>query len=1071
MSDTSGTAGSINYGLNLNTSNITTDISLQNGETIDNNVDGTINFVGGIRFSNLTSCATLTTNGSGDVACGSGGGGAAGGYISVTTDEDSNGSSAEFDIFEDGNYPGTLNYTTNASSGITFTPSNGRYTISNTNTYFINLNAIILTTSDSTTDIVIKVNGTNVYLDDVWIDSSSDPNEVSVGLILDLTASDYVEFFIDGDSTQYAQSGTSATIMSVAGGADLAETYATDTLLNPGELVSIDATKSAIVKKSSKRYDPGLVGVVSTRPGLVLADGQTGGNSGLVAVGLAGRVPVRVNTSNGNINPGDWLTSSASPGAAMKATRPGTVIGRALTSFINSDPNAQGQVLVFLDPGVQESLNVGDFDALQIMNASDVEAENPESTQSAAFAPYMILDQQGNVIENAGAFSKLAAGEANFGSLTAINGSFENLEVSNLNVDGIATASAFYTDANSVTTNNGSIINRLFNNTVGNIITKFSFQNADGLELMGIDSNGNATVSGTLTTNVGNYDLAEDYPTNDDSIEAGDVVSIDPNSDEHIQKSTKPYENSIIGIYSEKPGFKLSQKEDTINGSLAIPVALAGRVPVKVSSENGNIKKGDYLTSSSISGVAMKATKPGQVLGKALEDYSEPGIGKVIAFVNVTFADPKNSLTGINLDENGNVIVENVSSSSIDLPDNLFINGKEVNGSLANALIAVSDELNSSTQRIKTIENRLDEISFKDTQYKEQIKKVEDKNKALAKNVEDVNQKVDKTQTEIDSLNSRINDLLSRIPSGANQANNEKVVETTDINTATNSGSFDVTRVLGADEFNNATNSGSLDLINELGETIDSTALATPSATPSIEVTNEIATVSASLEGLKDLQTKVDSLIATIWPSFAQQEFNPLLATAAAQLSLDGITTNTATIVGSLNVLGRTVVNDLGVTGKITSGALSINGLDEDGNSSINTLGSLKLQDKGLGGIDILSGKILIDEKGNIKIQNKVEAKTVETEKLNITSTDTISSKSAELSASAGNGTLPKNTNTITIKTKAVTSNSIINISFNDDYSPALRYWIDEKVEGKYFKLKMDAKVSKNVKFNWWIVN
>jgi hypothetical protein len=44
-----------------------------------------------------------------------------------------------------------------------------------------------------------------------------------------------------------------------------------------------------------------------------------------------------------------------------------------------------------------------------------------------------------------------------------------------------------------------------------------------------------------------------------------------------------------------------------------------GKLPVKVSLENGPIKIGDYLTSSNHPGVAMKATEPGKVIGIALE--------------------------------------------------------------------------------------------------------------------------------------------------------------------------------------------------------------------------------------------------------------------------------------------------------------------------------------------------------------------------------------------------------------------------------------------------------------------
>ncbi|MEK7154302.1 MAG: hypothetical protein AAB792_01975, partial [Patescibacteria group bacterium] len=75
-----------------------------------------------------------------------------------------------------------------------------------------------------------------------------------------------------------------------------------------------------------------------------------------------------------------------------------------------------------------------------------------------------------------------------------------------------------------------------------------------------------------------------------------------------------------------------------------VPVALAGRVPVKVSIENGLISVGDFLTVSSTPGVAMKATKAGRVIGQALEPYSdsETEIGSVITFVNVGFYNGPN---------------------------------------------------------------------------------------------------------------------------------------------------------------------------------------------------------------------------------------------------------------------------------------------------------------------------------------------------------------------------------------------------------------------------------------------
>ncbi len=58
------------------------------------------------------------------------------------------------------------------------------------------------------------------------------------------------------------------------------------------------------------------------------------------------------------------------------------------------------------------------------------------------------------------------------------------------------------------------------------------------------------------------------------------------------------------------------------------PVALAGRISVLVTDENGSIKAGDPITSSSTPGYGMKATEAGPIVGYALGDFEE-GKGKV----------------------------------------------------------------------------------------------------------------------------------------------------------------------------------------------------------------------------------------------------------------------------------------------------------------------------------------------------------------------------------------------------------------------------------------------------------
>jgi hypothetical protein len=58
-----------------------------------------------------------------------------------------------------------------------------------------------------------------------------------------------------------------------------------------------------------------------------------------------------------------------------------------------------------------------------------------------------------------------------------------------------------------------------------------------------------------------------------------------------------------------------------VPGEVAHPVALKGRVPIRLSDENGPIMKGDRIALSSIPGVGMKATESDMTVGIALEDY------------------------------------------------------------------------------------------------------------------------------------------------------------------------------------------------------------------------------------------------------------------------------------------------------------------------------------------------------------------------------------------------------------------------------------------------------------------
>jgi hypothetical protein len=137
---------------------------------------------------------------------------------------------------------------------------------------------------------------------------------------------------------------------------DLAEMYPSLEPTEPGDvlIVGYASSPAASVRRSTGPYDGRLLGVVSTSPGLVL-EGEhvymAADNSKLITanktvVGLAGRVPVKFSMENGPVQVGDTLTSSSTPGVAMKATRAAKVLGYALESM-----SMDGKVLVFVEPG------------------------------------------------------------------------------------------------------------------------------------------------------------------------------------------------------------------------------------------------------------------------------------------------------------------------------------------------------------------------------------------------------------------------------------------------------------------------------------------------------------------------------------------------------------------------------------------------------------------------------------------------------------------------------------------------------------------------------------------------
>jgi hypothetical protein len=82
------------------------------------------------------------------------------------------------------------------------------------------------------------------------------------------------------------------------------------------------------------------------------------------------------------------------------------------------------------------------------------------------------------------------------------------------------------------------------------------------------------------------------------------------------------YDPGMQGVITKNPAVSFQPVGGQTNTNV-YSIMASGKAYVLVTSVNGTIKYGDYLTSSKTIGVAQKSTKNGYVLGEALEDYTD----------------------------------------------------------------------------------------------------------------------------------------------------------------------------------------------------------------------------------------------------------------------------------------------------------------------------------------------------------------------------------------------------------------------------------------------------------------
>ena len=149
----------------------------------------------------------------------------------------------------------------------------------------------------------------------------------------------------------YVSGPASVCTLTIRGGCDLAEPFAMkEPQVEKGSVVVIDEEHAGQLKLSTRAYDTRVAGIVSGANGINtgLALLQEGTLDAGQNVALTGRVYVQADASFGAIRSGDLLTTSDTPGHAMKvndhARAQGAILGKAMSSL----KEGRGMVLVLV---------------------------------------------------------------------------------------------------------------------------------------------------------------------------------------------------------------------------------------------------------------------------------------------------------------------------------------------------------------------------------------------------------------------------------------------------------------------------------------------------------------------------------------------------------------------------------------------------------------------------------------------------------------------------------------------------------------------------------------------------
>lgn len=131
-------------------------------------------------------------------------------------------------------------------------------------------------------------------------------------------------------------------------------------------------------------------------------------------------------------------------------------------------------------------------------------------------------------------------------------------------------------------------------------------------------------------------EVTHTYVIKDQEAADSDILS---NTKDGLYRSKVFYDPNVFGVYSKTPVIVFRVLEPG-----AAPIVKSGVAEVNVIDDNGQIKVGDYVTTSTTAGKGVKALISGYVLGTALEDMTGNS-DKIQVAVKPEYAEISNART------------------------------------------------------------------------------------------------------------------------------------------------------------------------------------------------------------------------------------------------------------------------------------------------------------------------------------------------------------------------------------------------------------------------------------------